>query len=81
MKGPHEYGPVDDCTRCIYCEILPGKDNGPCYGNDISVVPSTTPGPWVPFGTNYDLPDWLALEFSEVDEDSGLPTSERVISP
>jgi hypothetical protein len=34
----------------------------------------------MPFGSNIDLPDHLALEFSEVDE-TGLPTSERVISP
>ena len=25
MTRPHEFGQVDDCTRCIHCETLPGK--------------------------------------------------------
>lgn len=86
IKGPHYYGPVDDCLRCLFCEVLPGAAE-PCHANDIQVVPSTTdydgplPGPWMPFGSHVDLPDHLALEFSETDDDMGLPTSERVISP
>lgn len=30
--GPHEFGPVDDCTRCIHCEALIGT-TGPCTAN------------------------------------------------
>ena len=33
MKGPHFWGAVDDCTRCLYCEALVGTP-GPCEAND-----------------------------------------------
>jgi hypothetical protein len=80
MSG-HYWGPVDDCIRCLDCEALVGTP-GPCAANRSEEPPveDDLPGPWVPFGTNVDLPDHLALEFSEADE-TGLPVSERVISP
>ena len=26
MTCDHVFGAVDDCIRCIYCEVLPGRD-------------------------------------------------------
>lgn len=80
MSG-HYWGAVDDCTRCLDCEALIGTP-GPCPARPDDPPPGydDLPGPWMPFGSNIDLPDHLALEFSEPGED-GLPTSERVVSP
>ena len=33
--GQHEYGVIDDCRRCVWCECLPGASD-PCYGNVVS---------------------------------------------
>lgn len=27
MTCDHVFGAVDDCIRCIYCEVLPGRDD------------------------------------------------------
>lgn len=32
VLGPHYYVPVDDCTRCAYCECLIGSPE-PCNAN------------------------------------------------
>lgn len=32
VYGPHEFGAVDDCVRCIWCEALVGTA-GPCTAN------------------------------------------------
>lgn len=35
VYGQHEYGQVDDCTRCVWCECLPGAAD-PCLSNPIN---------------------------------------------
>lgn len=27
---PHQFGVVDDCIRCVHCEVLPYRAVGPC---------------------------------------------------